>query len=99
MRSNNPFDERHDSRAMEDIKLCGIFLEDLREVEHLDGPPPVVGRIESNMGRRGTFGRLLDREESLGIKLAGRRRPQAKEHLEQVCLGLLLAWIYAGHCT
>lgn len=51
MRRQDTLDKRYDTRAVEDVELRRVFLEDLREGELLDGASSVVGRVEGYVCR------------------------------------------------
>lgn len=89
MGSDDALDERPDARAVEDVELRRILLEDLGEGELLNGAAPVVGGVEGDVGRgRVLLGAILDGEEAIVAAPAGRRRPQPQEDLEEMRRGL-----------
>ena len=89
MRSKRAFYQRKNFRALEQVKLCGILFEDACEGKFLDGAPPIIRRVQGDVGWHIAFLWLFHQQELLSVGIDRLRWPQAQVDIKQVCLSSL----------
>lgn len=104
MRRDDALDQRRHARAVEDVELARVLLEDAREGELFDGAAPVRGRVKRDVRRRGVV--VVDAQEAV-LACVRVRRAEAEEDLEEVrgwfwrrlhgdVVGVGTPWVYFG---